>query len=263
MMTFNSKTGVFFCLLFTLSKAVSAQKSSAIYYFNAKHDTVKTKAEANYYQLVETVGNNRVSIKYDSSDVKLVESSYSRDEKLVDADKKVMQEENRGWRLNGRLLSWYPSGQLKSECNNVMGVLQDSFKSYYPSGVLKRLDVYHKGVFEKGQCFDENQREILYFPYEINPEFIGGQRVMFQFLADNIKYPKKSRRNNEQGIVYVGFIIDKTGEVVDINVKRGVSLLIDEEALRVVKLMPKWKVGRQDGEPVRVAFTLPIKFRVE
>lgn len=252
----------FLCLFSIFSNSISAQRPR-ITYFNAQHDTVKTKAEASYYWLTDTEGNLRVSSKYDSSDVKLTNTRYSRYENLIEGDKKNMRQENWGWRLNGISQSWYASGQLQSESNYVMGALEDSLKMYHANGVLKRSEVYKKGVMVSGQCYDQNQAEITYFPFDVNPDFEGGSRAMFQFLADNIQYPKKSRRNGEEGIVYVGFVIDKTGDVVDVKVKRGVSPLIDEEAMRVVKLMPKWKAGKQDGAFVRVAFTLPIKFALQ
>ena len=261
-MYFIKFTIIFLYLFSIFPNSILAQRPR-IDYFNAQHDTVKTKAEASYYWMTDTEGNYRISIKYDSSDVKLIKTLYSRNESLVEGDKKNMRKENWGWRLNGLSQSWYASGQLQSESNYVMGALEDSLKMYHANGVLKRSDVYKKGVFVNGQCYDQNQKEITYFPFEVNPDFEGGPRAMFQFLADNIQYPKKSRRNGEEGIVYVGFVIDKTGDVVDVKVKRGVSPLIDEEAMRVVKLMPKWKAGKQDGAFVRVAFTLPIKFALQ
>ncbi len=66
----------------------------------------------------------------------------------------------------------------------------------------------------------------------------------------------------EQGIVYVKFVIDKDGSVVNEEVRKGVSESLDNEALRVVKMMPKWIPGEQDGKKVRVSFTLPISFKL-
>ena len=66
-----------------------------------------------------------------------------------------------------------------------------------------------------------------------------------------------------EGTIYVGFVVNKVGEIVNIKIRRGVSPELNAEAIRVVKLMPKWKAGKQDGELVRVAYTLPVRFQLE
>jgi TonB family protein len=94
------------------------------------------------------------------------------------------------------------------------------------------------------------------------PEFIGGTKVMFEFLRENIKYPQTCR--NVDGTVYVGFVVKTDGSLADVNVKRGVHPDMDAEAVRVVKLMSgKWKPGMQSGKPANTSYTLPIKFMWE
>ncbi len=92
------------------------------------------------------------------------------------------------------------------------------------------------------------------------PEFKDGMKAMFRFLNDNIKYPAVARENGIEGTVYVGFVIGKNGVIRDVIVKRGISGGCNEEAVRVVSMMPNWRPGRQNGKEVNVAFTLPIKF---
>lgn len=91
------------------------------------------------------------------------------------------------------------------------------------------------------------------------PEFPGGMEALYQFLAANIKYPG-GPDDCVNGKVIVSFVIEKDGTVSDAKVVRKLHPAFDEEALRVVKLMPKWEPGRQDGKPVRVQFNLPINF---
>jgi len=95
------------------------------------------------------------------------------------------------------------------------------------------------------------------------PLFPGGDIGRMNFLQNNIRYPKEARNMGIQGTVYVSYVIDKTGEVTDIRILRGIGGGCDEEAIRVVKLMPKWKPGTQKGNPVRVRFNMPIKFTVQ
>jgi periplasmic protein TonB len=95
------------------------------------------------------------------------------------------------------------------------------------------------------------------------PEFPDGLKAMYLFLRDNIKYPAVARENNIEGNVFVGFVVGKDGAIRDIIIKRGIGGGCNEEAMRVVGLMPKWKAGRQNGRPVSVAYTLPIKFKLD
>jgi periplasmic protein TonB len=105
--------------------------------------------------------------------------------------------------------------------------------------------------------------EQIFTIVEQNPEFPDGQKAMFSWLSSNIKYPPIARENGIEGTVYVGFVVNTDGSIVDVIVKRGIGGGCNEEAVRVVQQMPNWKPGRQQGRPVRVAFTLPIKFKLE
>lgn len=100
----------------------------------------------------------------------------------------------------------------------------------------------------------------VFLVVEDMPEYPGGNEAMFKFLAENIKYPLLARESAVQGTVYISFVITEKGEVTDIKVIRGVGTGLDEEAVRVVKMMPRWKPGKQSGKEVRVQYTLPIRF---
>ena len=109
----------------------------------------------------------------------------------------------------------------------------------------------------------ENQDLIFDFPEEM-PEFPGGEQAMYKFIIANMEYPTMAKEAGIQGKVYIQFVIDTTGEVTDIQVIRGVKQeggnALDREAIRVIRIMPKWKPGSINGKPVRVRFTLPINF---
>lgn len=92
------------------------------------------------------------------------------------------------------------------------------------------------------------------------PAFPGGEAAMRKFLADNLIYPLQARRDDISGTVHVSFVVNTDGSIVDVKVIRGVSSGCSEEALRVVKSMPKWKAGRHNGHAVRVKMTIPVKF---
>lgn len=92
------------------------------------------------------------------------------------------------------------------------------------------------------------------------PQFTDGN--IFDYLAQHVRYPEEAEKNGIGGMVYVQFVIDTTGKVVEPKVIRGVSPELDAEALRVVSEMPAWKPGMQRGKPVRVSFTLPVIFKL-
>lgn len=92
------------------------------------------------------------------------------------------------------------------------------------------------------------------------PSFPGGDAARIKFLQENIKYPQIARESSIQGTVYVTFVVEKNGNVTDVRVLRGIGGGCDEEAVRVIKAMPKWNPGKQRGKPVRVQFNMPIKF---
>lgn len=92
------------------------------------------------------------------------------------------------------------------------------------------------------------------------PTFPGGDESRIKFLTENIKYPQMAKESGIQGTVYVTFVIDERGRVADVKVLRGIGGGCDEEAIRVVKMMPPWNAGKQSGKPVRVQFNMPIKF---
>ncbi|HAK78126.1 MAG TPA: energy transducer TonB [Runella sp.] len=98
---------------------------------------------------------------------------------------------------------------------------------------------------------------------EIDPEFAGGINGLRTFLMNNLRYPSQAQRSNVQGRVYLSFTVEPDGSLSNINVTRGVGFGCDEEAVRVMKLMPKWKPGKQSGRAVRVKFNMPIVFTLE
>ena len=95
------------------------------------------------------------------------------------------------------------------------------------------------------------------------PSFPGGTGALMQYLSKNIKYPPFAEENNIQGRVICSFVVERDGSVSDIRIKRSVDPSLDKEAMRVVSAMPKWIPGRQNGQMVRVKYTLPVTFRLQ
>ena len=95
------------------------------------------------------------------------------------------------------------------------------------------------------------------------PTFPGGQQELMAYLGKNIKYPTIAQENGTQGRVIIQFVVERDGSITDVRVARGVDPYLDKEAVRVVKSMPKWLPGKQNGKAVRVKFTVPVMFRLQ
>ena len=103
----------------------------------------------------------------------------------------------------------------------------------------------------------------VYDMVEVAPQFPGGTKELMAWLGKNIRYPVAAQEAGKQGRVVLQFVITKEGKVADIKIMRGVSPELDEEAVRVVKAMPAWTPGKQDGQAVNVRYTLPVTFRLQ
>lgn len=106
----------------------------------------------------------------------------------------------------------------------------------------------------------DTTKNVVYDVTETLPQFPGGQEMMMKYLAANIKYPASAVKAKKQGRVIVTFVIQKDGSVTKARIARSVDPELDAEALRIVKAMPNWTPGTQDGKPVNVKYTIPVIF---
>ncbi len=108
-------------------------------------------------------------------------------------------------------------------------------------------------------------RRVLYRESEVDPkpQFKGGDAAYKKYLAQNVKYPQEAMKKRIQGSVRIGFTVNPDGSIVNAKVERKVNPLLDNEALRVVKAMPKWNPGKLNGEPVPVKMYVPVNFRLQ
>ena len=95
------------------------------------------------------------------------------------------------------------------------------------------------------------------------PSFPGGNGALMQFLQSNVRYPVVAQENGVQGRVQIGFVVERDGSITDVRVVRSVDPSLDKEAMRVVKMMPRWNPGKQNGQTVRVKYTVPVLFRLQ
>lgn len=108
----------------------------------------------------------------------------------------------------------------------------------------------------------EVEEEVPFSTCEFPPQFPGGEAALVKYIESYVMYPEVAKENGIQGMVYVQFVINKMGEVENVGIARSVDASLDQEAIRVVRSLPKWTPGMQRGKPVRVSYTMPIYFKM-
>jgi TonB family protein len=147
-----------------------------------------------------------------------------------------------------------------------IGTVFSDFSGYIPATV-ENIPVdselnLHLMLSKDGlKSFSEKPSDV-YLNVDQMPVFPGGLKAMRVFLAMNVKYPKQAIQNKIHGKVYVNFVVDELGDVTNVKIIKGASWILEDEALRVIKLMPKWEPGRMEGKAVKVSYTVPINFNM-
>ncbi|MFT5822134.1 MAG: TonB family protein [Crocinitomix sp.] len=158
---------------------------------------------------------------------------------------------------------WHENGSRDYEGNFINGKRDGEWKFYFPSNKVSAIEQYKNGEVIQVDWFNEKGESITPTdPLEYDPIYPGEPRALAEFLMNNVNYPEIARRFNHQGIIYVGFIIATDGSITDVKIRKGVSLELDEEAMRVIKMMPKWTPAMSHGRTISMVYTLPIHFRL-
>ena len=110
---------------------------------------------------------------------------------------------------------------------------------------------------------EEVQEQEIFQIVEEMPSFPGGEAKLMEYVAKNIKYPQIARETGIQGRVFVGFVVEPDGSISNVKLLRGIGGGCDEEAMRVIKSLPKWKPGKQRGKAVRVSYQIPVFFKLQ
>lgn len=166
---------------------------------------------------------------------------------------------------DGVFQKFYKDGKKKFLCNYVNGKRDGKLMMYYPDGTVWRDEIYEKGELQQGHLYNEQGQEKEYEPVESMAQFPGGHESMLGYLKTNLKYPPVAAKKKQEGRVIVQFIVNKDGRMIDPEVLRGVNEELDRAALAVVRKMARditWVPAIQDGEPVRVKFTMPVSFKL-
>ncbi len=154
-----------------------------------------------------------------------------------------------------------PEDEIKSQddlakTNTAIGTFDVKGNDEAEGEVLKAKEVIadEKPKEEETKVFDV---------VEQMPEFPGGQAALLQWISENIRYPQIAEENGIQGRVICTFVVERDGSITDVQAVRKVDPSLDKEAIRVLKKMPRWNPGKQNGSAVRVKYTVPVMFRLQ
>ena len=158
---------------------------------------------------------------------------------------------------------WYLNGQLKSQATYENGKLIDTLSTYWENGVLKRKDIFHHGIFSKGSCYNQDGKKIRHFYYEEMPSYPGGDSGLLADINSNLKMPEIVMTNGVNTKVIAKFSVDINGNVKDIEIVKGSYSEANNEVIRVLSSLKKFKPGLIDGEPVKIWYSIPINFELK
>ncbi|MFD2785982.1 energy transducer TonB [Hymenobacter rubripertinctus] len=162
-----------------------------------------------------------------------------------------------GWRANGKRS--YSRPQLGHKTHG-------EYLGYDAQGRLREKSAYAEGKRVATECYGETGSPSPCGDYQYTekmPVFPGGQQALLSYIGRSIRYPGKALKERRQGRVFVTFAVDETGRVRDTRVAEGISPELDAEALRVLRGLPRFEPGQQNGEVVPVYFTVPVTFSIK
>lgn len=241
-------------LLFALALApLPALAQQTIVYYNDEGKKVDSKAEATTEEHIEKTPEGYYYVKIYIDDTLSTEGAYSQygEEKREN----VKEGLHKHYQRMGGFMYYseeYVGGKLHGELRN-----------YYPSGKLKRIERYNQNEFLSGECFNEDGSPKPFTRFQQAPGYPGGESAMMAYLSENMKYPKKARKKGVQGQVVITFVVDKTGQVTDVRILKDPGEGCGEEAARLVREMPRWTPGMANDRPVKVRYTLPLRFKLD
>jgi protein TonB len=109
---------------------------------------------------------------------------------------------------------------------------------------------------------DTGVEDDIFDVVEVEPYFMGGEKAMQDFIKSKVRYPEMAIQMGDQGKVYVRFVVEKSGAITNVSIARGLTPELDQEAMRVIQMMPNWEPGKQRGKPVRTRVVIPIVFKL-
>ncbi|PBQ31889.1 hypothetical protein CNR22_08945 [Sphingobacteriaceae bacterium] len=238
-----------FCLLLFNFFFLSAQKD--LKYFLDGNKKFVDSTKASFYAIYKT--NPDTVVKSGSVEtyfmngklLKRVEYKYK-----ADGSKKENQ------------VYYYQNGKVGERITTI-DVEVSEMLSYFPNGILKRKIFYNDSEILSEQCFGWTGKDTVCYDDDARkPQYIGGMDALMAFIKKNIKYPAEARGNKISGTVQVGLVVDRQGAIESLYIQKSVHPLLDAEALRVLRTMPRWMPGLYRDELLPKYESIPVVFEL-
>ncbi|RKS93905.1 protein TonB [Flavobacterium limicola] len=224
-------------LLFVLLSSITFYAQEKVY-FTEHFKELPSAENATYYTIYEDSPEETLRTTYYLDNTLFSKDHFSNYKKRI---------------LNGTSEKWYKNGKKEMLAIYVKGKQEGIQTRYFENGQIKRTENFKNGKFVDGNCFNENGTEIEFFTYYIKPEFPGGMKAFYDYIAKNFKLP-----NNSKGLIKIAFVVERDGTLSDFKIIEGINYDMNVEAVRVLFNSPKWIPGKVDGKDARVKFDLPI-----
>ncbi len=217
-------------------------------YLNPGFKPAEKLAERAFYVVVNPVGSSQIRERAFKMNKQPV---YDRTFKV--GPEKILHGPNR---------MWYDNGQLMSEAEYLYGLQEGPSNRYFENGQLKRSEYFKNGKAIESHYFDESGKETDTWYDNILPEYPGGDAAILKHISTNLVYPPSAKKDNIQGTVTVNFEVTATGEIGMVLVRTPIRKDLDDEAIRLVRLMKGWIPGRKNNQPSATMMTLPVSFKL-
>lgn len=165
---------------------------------------------------------------------------------------------------DGKNYAYYENGKMEYDEEYKRGKLNGYLKSYYESGVTRRIDRYSKGKFIEGKCFGSAGQDTSYFTYFKMASFENGNLKKYRnYVMSKLVYPEEAIGREITGTVFVGFVVNTMGKVVDVEVVESPNYYLSKAAVNVVLATPNWEPAIHEGKKVKQQFYIPITFQLQ
>jgi protein TonB len=252
-------------LLTCIGSSISLLAQDTTFY-NEKGKVVKSLAKAETFVLLKSAEpvkrNDDYVLSYQQNKaVNVSEETYYKNKQLIDSKIYSSYPDNI---VEGVEKKWYPDGHPKAIVHYRQDTLTDSLITWWDNGKIRRRDKYDKmGKLLGGTCYDSSGNVIPHFDYKKAPVFTYYKGDIDYYFQTNVHYPQTAEKNGIAGNTIASFIIEKDGSMTNIMIiKSSDDRDLDNAVIDVFTkaLMPLWKPGTEDGEPVKVRYTYPVKF---
>lgn len=242
----NVKSLITMFIGFGILAAIVVAKVSIDNYIASRNAAIETDVElASLAEKKEAKVERKEEPKIEKIEVEKVKSSVKFTTPEIKKDSEVKPEEE------------LKSQEDLSKTNTAIGAFDVKGNDEAAGEVLKA-----KEQIAQPEPPKEEETKVFDVVEEM-PQFPGGPSALFEYLSKNIRYPVVAEENGVQGRVIVTFVVERDGSITDVKVIKSVDPSLDKEAQRVVKSMPHWIPGKQNGSAVRVKYTVPVTFRLQ